>query len=216
MEKKKALGGKIRPWDRLQEVLPPLSTYEFEELKNSIEQYGILQKILLLPDGRIIDGYHRWKIVNGKVPRGACEILDIGEDSAFALGVLLNIARRNMAPEQIREARKCVKKLALALRKTGKSQPEVAKMLKIPRPTIAYWEAEEKGDISNVEPNNTYIPDLRISGGRTKPRDAKAKPSKRVHGTLHNSPCHVFVRCAGEPKAQPEVKPSLLPPVYQM
>ena len=154
------MGVEPRPWDRLQDILPPLSTYEFEELKNSIEQHGVLQKILLLPDGRIIDGYHRWKITNGKAPY---EILDLEEDSAFTLGILLNLARRNMAPEQMREAKKHIKKLALALRKTEKSQSEVSELLKIPQQTISEWEAEEKGDISNTEIGKAYIPDLRIS-----------------------------------------------------
>lgn len=149
-----------KPWDRLQDILPPLSTYAFEELKRSIEQHGVLQKIFVLPDGRIIDGYHRWKITNGKAPH---EVLDLNEDAAFALGVLLNVARRNMAPEQLREARKHIKETALALRKTGKSQPEVSKLLKIPQQNISYWEAEEKGDVSNTSASIAYIPDCRVS-----------------------------------------------------
>lgn len=149
-----------RPWDRLQDVLPPLSTYEFEELKNSIEQHGILQKMLVLPDGRIIDGSHRWKITKGKAPY---DVLNLDEDTAFTLGVLLNVARRNMAPEQIREAGKHIKKLALALRKADKSQSEVAELLKIPQQDISYWEVEEKGGISNTNTGKAYIPDLRVS-----------------------------------------------------
>lgn len=149
-----------RPWDRLQEILPPLSTYEFEELKNSIGQHGVLQKILILPDGRIIDGCHRWEITKGKAPY---ESLNLDEDSAFTLGILLNLARRNMAPEQLKEARKHVKKLALALRKTGKSQPEISKLLKIPRQTISYWEDEEGGNISIAKTGIAYIPDCRVS-----------------------------------------------------
>lgn len=152
--------GKIRPWDKLQDALPPLSTYEFDELKNSIEQHGVLQKMLVLPDGRIIDGHRRWEITKGKAP---CDVLDLDEDSAFTLGVLLNIARRNMAPEQMREARKHIKKLVLALKKANKSQSEISKLLKIPQQTISDWGAEEKGDISNTEVGKTYIPDLRIS-----------------------------------------------------
>jgi hypothetical protein len=68
--------------------------------------------------------------------------LDLNDDSAFALGVLLN--------------------MALALRKAGKSQSEVSELLKIPRRTISYWEAEEKGNISLGGTAITYIPDLRI------------------------------------------------------
>lgn len=58
MEKKtkpaETLKAKIRPWDRLQDILPPLSTHEFKELTKSIKQRGVLQPMLVLSDGRII------------------------------------------------------------------------------------------------------------------------------------------------------------------
>lgn len=147
---------RLKPWDRLQVALPPLSSYEFEELKNSINRHGVLQKVLSLPDGRIIDGVHRWKITNGKVDP---EILPLDEDSAFALGIVLNVARRNLALTQIKEALKKRKQLALSLRKAGKTLPEVSKMLGVPVSTLSNWEE----DISNSEIGNTYIPDLRVS-----------------------------------------------------
>jgi len=56
--------------------------------------------ILVLPDGRIIDGYHRWQIAGDNCPY---KVLDIDEDKAFALGLVLNIARRHLTPEQISE-----------------------------------------------------------------------------------------------------------------
>jgi N6-adenosine-specific RNA methylase IME4/ParB-like chromosome segregation protein Spo0J len=175
---------KIRPWDRLQNALPPLSKDEFEELKNSIEQHGVLQKILVLPDGRIIDGHHRWKILNGKVPPELCEVLELSEEAAFTLGVLLNLARRNLSPEQVREAKEHVKKLALELRKAGKSQLEVAKMLKIPQQTVSYWEAEEKKNTSNTSAGNACIHDLRVSVSKDKYQEIYEKAK------------------AGEPQAQ--------------
>jgi ParB-like chromosome segregation protein Spo0J len=46
----------------------PLSTAENEALTESLKQYGLKHPILVLPDGRIIDGYHRWQILAGKVP----------------------------------------------------------------------------------------------------------------------------------------------------
>jgi len=57
----------IRPCDRLFKVLPPLTNHEFEVLKASITEHGLLQPILLLPHSCIIHGYHRSKIAPGKI-----------------------------------------------------------------------------------------------------------------------------------------------------
>lgn len=52
---------KLKPWHEVQDELPNLSEWEKEKLKESIKEDGILQPILCLPDGKIIDGFHRYK-----------------------------------------------------------------------------------------------------------------------------------------------------------
>jgi len=152
----------LRPWKRMQEALPPLSTYEKKLLTESIKKYGILNSILALPDGRIIDGTHRYKIANEigyEIPKDKIDILDLDEDEAFALGLKLNIDRRQLSPEQIREIRGIQKKIALKLRKQGKTQEEVAKIVGVPQSTISFWER----NISNISADITYNPpDLRV------------------------------------------------------
>ena len=108
----------IRPWDKLVEALPPLANYEFEALKASIAEHGVLQRILVLPDGRIIDGYHRWRIELD----APYDILNLDDDTAFLLGLATNSARRQMSPDQIKELRKKQKKIALELRQKGMTQ----------------------------------------------------------------------------------------------
>jgi len=84
----------------------------------------------------------------------------ISEEDAFVLGVGLNLARRQLSPEQIREIRRRQKKIALELRRQHKSQKEVAKIVGVPRRTIDFWE----GDVNNSNVTNTYTPpDLRTS-----------------------------------------------------
>ena len=131
----------LRPWERLQESLPPLATYEFEALKASITEHGVLQRILALPDGRIIDGYHRWKIA----PDAPCDTVSLDDENAFLLGLALNTARRQMSPEQTKELRKKQKKIALELRKNERmSQEKVAGILGVPTGTIARWGVEDQ------------------------------------------------------------------------
>jgi len=149
----------IRPWDRLLEALPPLASYEFEALKASIAEHGVLQRLLILPDGRIIDGYHRWKIA----PDAPYDILNLDDETAFLLGLAMNVARRQMSPDQIKELRKRQKKIAMELRKPHgdqppMSRPKVAGILGVPEGTIARWEAESKKDTSIVRQNNTSNP----------------------------------------------------------
>lgn len=140
-------------------LLPPLASYEFEELKASIAEHGVLQHILVLPDGRIIDGCHRWKIAGDKTPY---DILNLDEQSAFLLGLAMNIARRQMSPDQKNELRKKQRPIAIKLRETGMSQSKVAGILGVPEGTIAWWEAEAKKDTSILGTKNTCISDLRI------------------------------------------------------
>lgn len=159
----------LRPWDKLQELLPPLASYEFEALKASIAEYGVLQRILVLPDGRIIDGCHRWQIAGAKTPH---DILNLDEQSAFLLGLAMNAARRQMSPDQIKKLRKRQQEIAVELRHTGMSQEKVAGILGVARQTIDLWEGT-----SIANPSNTCNPpDLRIKI----PKKEKQRIKERV------------------------------------
>ena len=152
----------LRPWKRMQEFLPPLSTYERKLLAESIRKYGILVPLIVLPDGRIIDGVHRYEIadeIGYEIPKDKIEILDLDEDEALALGLKLNIERRQLSPEQIQEIRARQRELALKLRKQGKTQEEVAKIIGVSQQTISYWEK----NVNNTNIGKAYAPpDLRI------------------------------------------------------
>lgn len=52
--------------------------------------------------------------------------------------------------------REKLRKMVLGLRKSEKTQQEVAEITGVPRPTIARWEAE-KGN--NVHANNASLPE---------------------------------------------------------
>src|SRR5690348_16216722 len=58
----------VRPhaWTELSEILSPLSHQEQETLRASILAHGVVEPVKVLPDGRIVDGLHRWKLSNGK------------------------------------------------------------------------------------------------------------------------------------------------------
>lgn len=95
-------------------------------------------------------------------------VLHLDDDRAFTLGIMINIARRQMSSEQIKELQKNLKKdrenlrkVALVLRKKNKSQEEVAAILGVPRTTLEGW---EQGQITTIDESviGCNPPDLRI------------------------------------------------------
>jgi len=81
----------------LEKAIPPLSPAKQKALKKSIQKYGQREPIDVMPDGTIIDGHHRYKIVKelGLEPK-----YKVNEDittikQALELGESLNTDRRH-------------------------------------------------------------------------------------------------------------------------
>ena len=146
----------IKPWKKMQEVLPPLSSYERKELSESLKQYGIKDSILIWKNqGLIIDGNTRWELLEGKIPQDKIEYFEGSEEDAFNLGIQLNFARRQLSNEQKKE-------ICRKLRKQGLTQQKVAEVTSVPQRTISYWEGHENTSNSKIaKTSNLY--DLRIS-----------------------------------------------------
>lgn len=94
-----------RPWPRVQRALRALNDAELAGLRASLDRSGrVVDPIQVLPDGRIVDGHHRWRLARElDVP---CPHLTLNEDEeeAFRMAVELNAQRRQLSPEERREA----------------------------------------------------------------------------------------------------------------
>ena len=119
---------KFQAWLKLQEILPKHTSSELKELKNNITRYGVLENGVALKDGRILDGFHRHAFSKNEMK---FKIVDLEDEEAFALGIALNVAKRNPSFEQIKTLREALrqdeelrKKTALELRSQGKTQEE--------------------------------------------------------------------------------------------
>lgn len=157
----------------LQDILPKHSESELRALKKNVDDYGVLENGVYWVDEEgnqwILDGAHRKKFSGGEMDWKFCGINPEDEEDALALGLALNIAKRNLSPEQLRElwdylrARKTVQRLtAFKLRAQGKTQTETGALVGVPRQTLSDWER----NINNAEIGNAYIPeppDLRVS-----------------------------------------------------
>jgi len=122
------------------DLLPPLSTEEFEALKADIKAEGkVLQPVVVDEDGNILDGHHRYK-VDKKAPtqtiKGLCE------EEKIAYVFRSNFTRRNLSPTQKKAALADMKKAANALRdKDPKkwTQKRVAGIFGVARETVRNW-----------------------------------------------------------------------------
>lgn len=161
----------LKPWPRVQSVLPPLSTEERAALKQSLQSGAVNQPILHLPDGRIIEGHHRWELSDHTYPY--LQELDISEDEAFALAVNLNIARRQLSTPQQQAIVKILRE------EFGKSQAEAASVVGVTRQTVDNWEDEI---ITNANLCNSY----NSNPVRLNPPDNRVSVPKSSHETIYD------------------------------
>ncbi|RLB06047.1 MAG: hypothetical protein DRG83_01300, partial [Deltaproteobacteria bacterium] len=91
------------------------------------------------------------------------KVLDIDEDEAFALGLALNIARRQLTPEQISEIHEQLrrdkelrKQIAVEMRKQGKSLRETAAIVGVGKSSVERWEKELLG-VPNGTPSKVKV-----------------------------------------------------------
>lgn len=138
----------LHPWDKIE--IPNLSVDEQERLKRSVEKFGLKHPILALPDGRIIDGKHRYAILGGKVPADKLQILDLSEEEAEALAYSVNLDRRQLSGEQLKALMDVNRyQTTPTLRSQGMSQAQVSKITGIPQQTIS--RDEEKSMATNTQ-----------------------------------------------------------------
>jgi 16S rRNA G966 N2-methylase RsmD/DNA-binding XRE family transcriptional regulator len=156
----------VRPWPEVQAIIPRLSAADRQSLADSIAANGVRVAIMVLPDGRIIDGVNRWELSKGRAP---VEVLDMPEDQAFELALTLNEARRHLGPEQLaavrqkkREHRASRKAQSRELRRQGATQQQAAEAAGVHKATVSRWEENGESELQEEEVQHTFAPDLRL------------------------------------------------------
>lgn len=208
----------------MQLVLPGLSTEEKKSLKRSLRDHkGIRIPIIALPDGRIIDGHHRHELSDEKPD---VQILDIPEEKALALGLALNLARRQLSSEQIiylheqlRTRRELRKETALELRKQGKTQAEAATAVGVTRGAVEKWENVFSNDKSII--TKTAPPDTRITVPRDKHPDIlkrreKGESLKKIAADYKITPGRVSQIIEREKKKEAKTEPIKIKGKYRI
>lgn len=116
-------------------MLPPLNPAEFDRLKESIQQHGLLVPVELDDEGNVLDGHHRLMAVEALQQAGVQvktpppSIRKVSEEDKLDLIISLNADRRQLSPEQRQE-------LAAKLHERGWSYRRIAKRLGFDEKTI--------------------------------------------------------------------------------
>src|SRR5699024_8933359 len=85
------------------QVMPPLSSEEYQELHDDIKVNGVLEPIHVDEEGVVIDGHHRSKIANELgIPCPVITHDDLGDAGKRSLAFTLNLKRRHLNREQRR------------------------------------------------------------------------------------------------------------------
>ena len=86
-------------------VLPPLPDVEYRELRESIRENGILTRLLAMPDGILIDGHERFRVIGEiglkKYPVRVIVVAD--EPERVMLAIRCNAERRHLTRAQRQE-----------------------------------------------------------------------------------------------------------------
>ena len=115
------------------QFLPSLSLDEYEALRESIREKGVIESILVDEEGNVIDGHHRLKACEElgiECPRRA--LMGLSDEQKQDLSLELNLHRRQLTKEQKKE-------IAANLREQGWTQERIGKALGVARRTISDW-----------------------------------------------------------------------------
>ena len=150
-----------QPWHEINELLPPLATHRREALRESIEQHGYNgPPVFVMPDGRIIDGHHRWEITGGDCP---VEVLDVDEETGKALALAPHTARRQLSHEEIREVERARKEAYKKNIRPYTTQKEAAEAVGVPQTTARNWDDEIESEGSDSQEAIISLPDGRMN-----------------------------------------------------
>lgn len=136
------------------QIMPDMTEEQFQELKESIKKFGVLEPLEFDEDGNLIDGHHRM--------RAFIELFDEGynipmfdkvtrkyatEEAKIDHIIAFNVSRRHLTPEQRAE-------LVVTLRKRGYTLTKIAGLLQVSTFTVsndlANQPAEVKQELANV------------------------------------------------------------------
>lgn len=154
------------------QVMPPLSTEEYEALKTDISENGVLIPVEYDENGNVLDGYHREQICRELGITDFPRFIRKGmtEEEKVEHAYRLNYKRRHITREQ-------KQKDAEKMRRQGWSYRRIAGVLGVVEGTIRYWLGEEGAQIYAPE-TVTGTDGKQYPARRPEPLTEQSLPSK--------------------------------------
>ena len=137
------------------DLLPPLSTDEFNALKADIKANGVRDPVWIDEDGNVLDGRHRLKI-DPKAPTRIAKGLTPAQKEAFVWRS--NFATRNLSPEVKRELDAQRRLTAIRLRDEDElTQAAIAREIGADQTTVSRWLSKAKTDMHAHDSYNASV-----------------------------------------------------------
>jgi len=136
---------RLQPWDIAETLLPEYTEQQYRDLEEFLANGGQLAPIVIADDGRIIDGYNRWRTARRlKLPEIECDVYEYDNQSEMEVhAIVLNAKRRHLSKLQV--ARAAVRLAALL---TPEDEPVKAETEPVAEVEAA---AENSGEESEVK-----------------------------------------------------------------
>ena len=150
------------------QVMPPLSTEEYAELKNDIEKRGVMVPIEYDEQGNVLDGHHRLQICAELGIKDFPKVIRAGmtEEEKRTHARKLNMARRQLNREQKQEL------IREQLRETPeKSDRQIAQGLGVSNSTVSVQRKSMEKSGQLCESHSSIGAD-----GKERPRQVERKP----------------------------------------
>jgi ParB-like chromosome segregation protein Spo0J len=129
------------------QFLPSLSLDEYEALRESIREKGVIESVVTDEEGNVIDGHHRVKVCKELGIEYPTRVIEgLSEEQKQDLSVELNMHRRHLTAEQKRD-------LGKSLRSQGWAITRIAKAIGVNKSTIFRWCPEEA--VANTTKENS-------------------------------------------------------------
>lgn len=160
----------MKEFKELEAIIPSLSQDDYQRLKSSIQKKGIQLPIQILPDGSIIDGFHRFKIAEELGIKDIPHVIkSMDKEEAINLGITLNLNRRHLSYEQKKE-------IIEKLKEKKWTDKKISKSIHISEGSISNI---RKG--SNLKDEETSPPDLRYKIDKQDEKIISQKAENRTH-----------------------------------
>ncbi|MFA5034015.1 MAG: ParB N-terminal domain-containing protein [bacterium] len=160
----------LKQMEKLQDLIRPLTSEELDDLRRSIEMFGLKNPILVWEEkNEIIDGWHRYQIMEERGEHCPIATANIeNEADAIKLGLALNLARRQLSVEDKKQLEKKNPEIVKALRDIGFTQKETGKTIGLSQPRVSQIEKEGQIESKNEQEKkemstNTNTPEIAVA-----------------------------------------------------